>query len=49
MPNNKYSTISVRLTEDERKILDDYCKQNDLSLSWVIRKAIKEYLPKEDK
>ena len=48
MPNKKYSTVSVRLSEEERATLEKYCQENDLSFSWVIRKAIKEYLPKEE-
>lgn len=46
MPNNKYSTVSVRLTEEEKKELENYSIQNDLSQSQVIRKALKEFLNK---
>ena len=46
MPNNKYSTVSVRLTEEEKTELENYSIQNDLSQSQVIRKALKEFLNK---
>lgn len=48
MPNNKYSTVSVRLTDEEKKELEAYCVQNDLSQSWVIRKALREFLKQEE-
>ena len=48
MPNNKYSTVSVRLTDEEKKELEAYCMQNDLSQSWVIRKALREFLKQEE-
>ena len=36
-------TISVRLTEDEKKKLEEYAKEQDLSMSQVVRKALKEF------
>lgn len=39
-----YSTVSVRLTTEEKKELESYCADNDLSMSQVIRRAIKEYI-----
>ena len=39
-----YSTISVRLTTEEKDKLTEYCKENDLSMSQVIRKAIKNFI-----
>ena len=41
---DKYSTVSVRLTQEEKDSLIAYCEENDLTMSQVIRKAIKEYL-----
>ena len=38
------STVSFRLTEEEKKMLEQYCEENDLSMSQVIRRAIKEYI-----
>jgi predicted transcriptional regulator len=40
----KYSTVSVRLTEAEKKELEQFCEENDLSMSQVIRRAVKEYI-----
>ena len=41
-----YSTVSVRLTAEEKKELENYCADNVLSMSQVIRRAIKEYINK---
>ena len=38
--------VSVRLTAEEKKKLEQYAKEHDLSMSQVIRAAIKEYLRK---
>lgn len=42
-----YSTVSARLTEEEKKDLEDFAKEHDLTMSQVIRKAIKEYILSE--
>ena len=39
-----YSTVSVRLTEEEKKTLEEFAKVRDLTMSQVIRKAVKEYI-----
>lgn len=39
-----YSTVSVRLTEEEKKTLESFAKEQDLTMSHIIRKAIREYL-----
>jgi antitoxin component of RelBE/YafQ-DinJ toxin-antitoxin module len=41
-----YSTISVRITAEEKEALLQYCKDNDLSMSQVLRKAIKDIIQK---
>lgn len=41
-----YSTVSVRLTEEEKKDLEVFAKSCDLTMSQVIRKAVKEYIAK---
>ena len=38
------ATISIRIEDNEKEILQKYAKDNDLSVSQVIRKAIKEFL-----
>lgn len=44
--NMNYSTVSVRLTEEEKKDLEVFAKSCDLTMSQVIRKAVKEYIEK---
>lgn len=46
----KLFQVAARITEEEKDILIQYCEDNDLTMSQVIRKAIKEYLEnhKED-
>lgn len=41
MADNKYSTVSVRITIEEKEALQKYCEENELSMSQVIRKALK--------
>ena len=41
-----YSTVSVRLTEEEKKDLEVFAKSCDLTMSQAIRKAVKEYIEK---
>jgi predicted transcriptional regulator len=38
------TTISVRLEDSEKEQLKEYADKNDLSMSQVIRKAIKELI-----
>ena len=38
------TTISVRLEDSEKELLKVYADKNDLSMSQVIRKAIKELI-----
>ncbi|HCE2128186.1 TPA: CopG family transcriptional regulator [Vibrio parahaemolyticus] len=42
----KKCRVSVNLTHDEHKFIEDLSIQLDVSQSWVIRKAIQEYLSK---
>lgn len=42
------ATISIRIEDNEKEILQKYAKDNDLSVSQVIRKAIKEFLQKTE-
>lgn len=44
MANENYSTISVRLSAEEKEALIAYCKEHDLSMSQVLRKAIKDII-----
>ena len=40
------SVISFRIPTEEKRALEEYCTENDLSMSQVVRRAIKEYLDK---
>ena len=42
------TTISVRLEDSEKELLKEYADKNDLSMSQVIRKAIKEFIAQEN-
>lgn len=42
------TTVSVRLSDEEKLALLEYARQNDLSMSQVIRKAIKILLAQDD-
>lgn len=43
----KDSYIHIRISNDEKKVIDNYCKCIDLPLSIFVRKAIKKAI-KED-
>lgn len=38
------ATISIRIEETEKEALQQFAQENDLSVSQVVRKAIKEFL-----
>lgn len=38
------ATISIRIEETEKEALQEFAQENDLSVSQVVRKAIKEFL-----
>ena len=41
------TTITIRLEEIEKQAIAQYANENDLSMSQVIRRAVKEFLAKE--
>lgn len=43
------ATLSIRIEDNDKEALQNYANENDLSVSQVIRKAIKEFLNKEKK
>lgn len=49
MASENYSTISVRISAEEKEALVQYCKDNDLSMSQVLRKAIKDIIQNNQK
>ena len=38
--------MSISFTQDQMRELLNYCQQNERPISWVIRKALDEWLPK---
>lgn len=36
--------IASRVTEEEKRILEDYCKKNDIKISQLVRWAVRKYL-----
>ncbi len=50
MPSKRegYCNIATRVKEDEKERIDQFCKDNDMSVSQLIRKAIKDYMDKEN-
>lgn len=39
--------LSIRIEDNDKEALQKYANENDLSVSQVIRKAIKQFLNKE--
>ena len=39
--------LSIRIEDNDKEALQKYANENDLSVSQVIRKVIKEFLNKE--
>lgn len=42
------TTISIRIEDDEKEQIQRYAEEHDLSMSWVIRRAIKEFLASQE-
>lgn len=42
----KAQKVSVSFDPQQLKELLEYCQKNERSISWVIRKALAEWLPK---
>ncbi len=40
------ATITIRLDEVEKELLQDFAEENQTTLSQIVRKAIKEFLDK---
>lgn len=45
---NKESTISLRIEESMKDKLAIMAKAKDVSIAWIIRKAIEQYLQQEE-
>lgn len=50
MPSKRegYYNIATRVKDEEKRLIDQFCKENDMSISQLIRKAVKEYINKEN-
>lgn len=44
MAKDNYSTLSVRISAEEKEKLMQYCEDNDVSISQVLRKAIRDLI-----
>lgn len=44
LANEKMNSISVRISDDEKDLLSQYASSQDLTISQVVRRAIKEFL-----
>lgn len=42
------TTITIRLEETEKQAIAQFAEANDLSMSQVVRRALKEYFAKHD-
>lgn len=42
------TNIGIRLEENEKQAIIEYANAHDLSISQVVRRAIKEFLAKEN-
>ena len=40
--------IATRVTEEEKKEIEQYCKKHDIKVSQLIRWAIKDYMDKNE-
>ena len=47
MAANKTFQVAARVTEEEKNSLIKFCEENDIPMSQVIRRAIKEFLEKQ--
>lgn len=36
-------TVGTKITRDEREAYDRYCKENDITMSQLLRRALREY------
>lgn len=41
-------SVSVRMEDAEKDALQKYAEENDLTMSQVIRKAVREFIQKEN-
>lgn len=42
-------TISVRITDEEKEAFEKFCKEQDLTMSYMLRKWIKQIIAEQEK
>lgn len=42
----KHEKVSISFEPEQLALLEKYCRKEERSMSWVIRKALAEWLPK---
>lgn len=47
-PKKKYIRQNISMDPEQLERLTKFCQQQDRAISWVIRKALDEYLNKEN-
>lgn len=40
--------IATRISDEEKEFIEAFCQENDMSISQLIRKAIREYIDKHN-
>ena len=41
---NYMKTVSVQITDEEKEIFNTLCKEQDLTMSYMLRKFIRDYI-----
>ena len=45
---SEISSISIRLSAEEKEALAKYAQEHDLTMSQVVRRALKDFLEKQE-
>lgn len=45
---NNMKTISVQITDEEKEIFNAKCKEMDLTMSYMLRKFIKDFIKEKE-
>ena len=46
--SNSMAQISVKISDEEREMYTNYCKEHDIKISQLVRWAIKAYILKDE-
>lgn len=44
--NEKHTKVSISFDPKQLALLEKYCQMEERTMSWVVRKALAEWLPK---